>query len=358
MKIVKVLAVMILAMPLWLPAQTVVITSPNGGENWKLGANQNVVWTFTGIPNGTPVKLVLFRNNDKIGQIVENISIGAGGGGMFSWKVGNWQGGTAAAGGGYKVRIRDMNGQYPPDDSNNPFTITPGGITAGLSQDVALKQNPGFKPQVAQGATFGEFCPNCDKYEEHPQITNWLNPKVSSDWIFNNVNSTRPKGYPQGADPNAYAHVGYDYFTLAGTYGPVWTTFCYRSWVWVNMVRFQDYIAAGRKLVSAKLHLKQVSSYIAGDNHASCAVGLSVFLAPWTDFWNFQVTHEGMETGGLDFGSTDYSKDITGVVKKWLDGTFPNCGLLLTSEEVNWGHQAKTCYSAFDVTMTLWFTKN
>ena len=119
------------------------------------------------------------------------------------------------------------------------------------------------------------------------------------------------------------------------------------------MVEFQNLIAIGSKLVSAKLHLKQVSSLIVGDNCSSCGSGFFVLLAPWTDFWNFQVTHGG--TGGLNFGSADYSVDITDIVKKWLDGTWANCGLLLTSQEVTWGQQAKTCYSAFDASLTLSF---
>ena len=136
MKVRIMTTLLALALSGTIRAQSITLVAPNGGESWKLGASQNIVWTFTGIPNGTPVKLVLFRNNDKIGQIVENISIGAGGAGMYSWKVGNWEGGTAAAGGGYKLRIRDMNGAYPADDGNNPFTITLG-MTAGLNEGVA-----------------------------------------------------------------------------------------------------------------------------------------------------------------------------------------------------------------------------
>jgi len=136
MKVRIMTTLLALALSGTIRAQSITLVAPNGGESWKLGTNQNIVWTFTGIPNGTPVKLVLFRNNDKIGQIVENISIGVGGAGMYSWKVGNWEGGTATAGGGYKLRIRDMNGAYPADDGNNPFTITLG-MTAGLNEGVA-----------------------------------------------------------------------------------------------------------------------------------------------------------------------------------------------------------------------------
>ncbi len=105
-------------------AQNMTMTSPNGGENWKSDALQNVTWTFAGIPDGTLVKLVLFKDGVKVGNIVENIAIGSGGTGSYSWKVGGYAGGIAATGNGYKIRIRDMNGQYPLDESDGPFAIT------------------------------------------------------------------------------------------------------------------------------------------------------------------------------------------------------------------------------------------
>jgi hypothetical protein len=108
------------------------------------------------------------------------------------------------------------------------------------------------------------------------------------------------------------------------------------------------------KLISAKLHLKQVKSLIVGDSHASCAVGFSVFTAPWTEFYNFSVT----QPSGLNFGSTDYSVDITDIVKKWLDGTWGNYGLLLVSQEVYWGQQTKTCLSGFEASLILRFKKD
>ena len=107
------------------------------------------------------MKLVLFKDGlnpeNKIGNIVENISIGTGGAGMYSWKVGNYEGGTAAKGGGYKIRIRDMNGAYPADDSNNPFTIEAGlatglheGATAEASPAAGLNGSPGIKALVGE----------------------------------------------------------------------------------------------------------------------------------------------------------------------------------------------------------------
>jgi hypothetical protein len=448
MKIAKALAVIFLVLPLWLPAQSVVVTSPNGGESWALNSPHNITWNFQNAGAAKVDIILRIKGGAKVGVIKSQVALTAG---SWPWtSVGKLEDGTVVAPGtDYIVRIRNTE-NTATDDSNNSFAITgaPPPATASItvtspalndkwnknknyfiiwtkagSMPNAVKislvdknsasvvkeivdgaQNSGSWPwtppadipfdqyrvrvlvkntdikddsdtfsvavvNLPPGVTAAKAhslqlnptpansCPDCEKYEEHPQITNWGNPKDRANWVFNSVDQARPKGYPPG-DPNAYAHVGYDYYTCAGTVGPVWVTFCYRSRVWVNMVGYQNLIASGRKLVSANLHLKQVSSLIAGDSHASCAVGVFVFQAPWTDFWNFQVTTPPTGTAGLEFGSTDYTKDITDIVRKWLDESWPHCGLLLTSEEVDWGQQARTCYSAFDVHMTLWFKKN
>jgi Leucine-rich repeat (LRR) protein len=97
----------------------ITLTSPNGGEIWPLGSSRTITWTSIGV--STNIKLVLFQNGVKKGNIVTNIPIASG---FYHWTVGNYIGGTATAGAGYTVRIIDMNGQYS-DYSNASFTITP-----------------------------------------------------------------------------------------------------------------------------------------------------------------------------------------------------------------------------------------
>jgi hypothetical protein len=106
-------------------AQIITITSPNGGETWAHGgvSSSAILWTYSGIPDSTLVKLVLFKDGNKIGNIAENVKIGSHGAGSCSWKIGDYVGGSAVAGNGYKIRVRDMNGQYPLDESNDSFTI-------------------------------------------------------------------------------------------------------------------------------------------------------------------------------------------------------------------------------------------
>ena len=92
------------------------ITTPNGGESWPLGGTRAITWVSTVTAS---VKLVLFKNGIKVGNIVTGIPAS---GGTYSWTVGNYIGGTAAAGTGYTVRIMDISGQYS-DYSDAPFSL-------------------------------------------------------------------------------------------------------------------------------------------------------------------------------------------------------------------------------------------
>ena len=97
-------------MSAWLSAQNITVTSPKAGETWTLNTSKVISWTYSGIPATTLVKLVLFKGDTKIGNIIQNVSIKTG---SCNWKVGDYLGGTAVAGSGYTIRIRDMDGKYP-----------------------------------------------------------------------------------------------------------------------------------------------------------------------------------------------------------------------------------------------------
>ncbi len=94
------------------------LTSPNGGESWTLGGTRAVTWISAGGVTGN-LKLVLFKNGVKVGNIATDIPAS---GGTYSWTAGAYQGGTAVAGSGYNVRVITMDGQYS-DYGNNTFTL-------------------------------------------------------------------------------------------------------------------------------------------------------------------------------------------------------------------------------------------
>ncbi len=99
------------------PAQTLHLTSPNGGEKWPAGAVRHVTWQATGL--GGTVELILRRAGARVGVIAANLPAAQGG---FDWIVGRLQEGQAAPGGGYSVRVRSADNQYG-DQSDAAFEI-------------------------------------------------------------------------------------------------------------------------------------------------------------------------------------------------------------------------------------------
>ena len=92
--------------------QYVTLNSPNGGENWKVGTNQNITWTSSNVTN---VKLEYSINNGtNWTQIIASTAAGAG---SYSWTVPNSITPQAL------VRITDTSENTVTDQSNAVFTI-------------------------------------------------------------------------------------------------------------------------------------------------------------------------------------------------------------------------------------------
>jgi hypothetical protein len=114
-------------------AQHIEVTSPKGGETWMLRSSKVITWTAKNFPAGTLARLVLLLNGDKVGDIAVKVPITQG---SWTWaKAGEYIGGTAAAGKGYAVRVRDMNAAYP--GAKSPATFTFDSLTA-ISQDALI----------------------------------------------------------------------------------------------------------------------------------------------------------------------------------------------------------------------------
>jgi hypothetical protein len=96
------------------------------------------------------VKLVLYRNGQNVGGIVQNLPANQG---TYAWAVGQYQGGPAPAGGGYSIRIRTMdNGPYKdslpfsivqPPSGAFALTSPNGGESWHLGETKLITWNPG-----------------------------------------------------------------------------------------------------------------------------------------------------------------------------------------------------------------------
>lgn len=104
---------------------SITVTSPNGGESWKIGETKNITWTSTGVINVTLslVDASVGASSLTMPTIIA-ISVPASQG-SYSWTIPS----TITAG-NYKIKVTEnvgynvMNRALVSDLSNNYFTIT------------------------------------------------------------------------------------------------------------------------------------------------------------------------------------------------------------------------------------------
>jgi len=100
---------------------TIVVTSPNGGENWNLGGTYNVTWNASNMTGNVGIKL--FQNGVSLGYIATDISAS---GGSYSWTISDIIGaGPISPGTNYKIQVKQSG--VAGDLSDAVFTILPSG---------------------------------------------------------------------------------------------------------------------------------------------------------------------------------------------------------------------------------------
>jgi hypothetical protein len=101
-----------------LPQPVITIVSPNGGEDLTIGSSMDIIWDSSGLTN--PLKITLWRDNQLLGAIGNNIDPSNS---SFSWTVGQYGGGMAAAGTGYKIKVKEKY-SIVQDLSDNSFSLS------------------------------------------------------------------------------------------------------------------------------------------------------------------------------------------------------------------------------------------
>ena len=109
--------VCLFVLPVAVLAQAITVRSPNGGESWEQATTRAIAWTFSNVTGN--VRIVLYNGAERVGIIRDSVPVAAG---AIDWVVGDVQGGTAAPGNNYKVRIRLVQSDVF-DASDRPFTI-------------------------------------------------------------------------------------------------------------------------------------------------------------------------------------------------------------------------------------------
>lgn len=145
------------------------LTSPDGGERWLIGATRDITWNASDSYAGS-FGLVLFKDGAKIGNIARITDPAAR---SYSWSVGQYIGGTAAPGTGYKIKAKELDSKNLNSDmSDAPFEIrnfkgvlSPNGgenLLIGTSWDITWNVPPSFNEAVVivllkDGAKVGDI---------------------------------------------------------------------------------------------------------------------------------------------------------------------------------------------------------
>jgi hypothetical protein len=116
------LAILSLIASVALRGASLKLVQPNGGTLSLGQQNYPIRWTAVGVSE--KVKLILFKDGVRLGRIAADLDAAAP---SYSWTVGQWGSGMAAAGTGYKVCVRTMSDSLE-DFSDAPFSLKESGF--------------------------------------------------------------------------------------------------------------------------------------------------------------------------------------------------------------------------------------
>lgn len=98
-------------------AANIVVTSPNGGENYSSAKTYQIQWTDSNITGN--LQISLWKNKAQVGIIDDNVDPTPG---YYDWAAGDYIGGKAPAGSGYMIIVEDK-GTGAADMSDASFSI-------------------------------------------------------------------------------------------------------------------------------------------------------------------------------------------------------------------------------------------
>lgn len=95
------------------PVSSIVLTTPNGGENWLAGELNSITWSSTSVEN---VKIEYTSDNGAYWQTLV----------ASTPSDGSYEASFTVPSNLYKVKISDASDGSPTDESNGTFTVAPG----------------------------------------------------------------------------------------------------------------------------------------------------------------------------------------------------------------------------------------
>ncbi|MBE0665129.1 MAG: hypothetical protein IH584_04845, partial [Candidatus Aminicenantes bacterium] len=286
-----------------------------------LGSEQTISWTSTNLTGKVRLELLRYQGA-MLGIIAENLPAS----GSYQWKKAGEYPGNTAPFGKYLIRVRSMDKFECFDESDAPFDLS-----------LMIKQ---FKQPIALKAY--ETVPGI--YQNYSGHTSF--PKVS--YLPRNVylgiwTQIAPAGCFSGG-ANSTASAGVYWFP----YLNIQVAVIYRSRINFPLSQFAGKSA---ELESAKLKMKRLHSIHEDANSGcGCNENLWVLKAPMTAF-AYPAIGQRID---VSMGTAEFSQDITDIVKKWLDGTVANNGLLLLAGELPCSG-GRLCFSCYEASLLLNF---
>ena len=98
-----------------------VITSPNGGEDWNMSSSQTITWNSCGLLSTDTLYIILRKGGVNVALIQKNVDPTAG---SYTWTVGDCVKGAVTTGSDFRIILK-VKGMALSDKSNGDFTISP-----------------------------------------------------------------------------------------------------------------------------------------------------------------------------------------------------------------------------------------
>lgn len=294
------------------------LEAPNGGESFFLHHDCTVSWKSISPAQVGSVRLELLNSG---GALLGTVKDGLPATGTWTWKAGEYGGATASAG-QYRLRVRSQADGAIRDDSDALFELRSIATLAAKAKPMLMA-----KRKTVAGVYQNFPC--------HDTFPDKISPPVEMSVLQQGWQQMFGPGCGQG---NQAAKVGTYWFPYQG----VQVASIYRSRIHFPL---SEFAGQGSKLKSARLMMKR--GYSAHDDAGSgcgCTENLWVLEAPMTTY----VIPDIGQRIDVTLGAVEFTRDVTAIVRQWLDGSLANNGLLLLAGEspCSGGRKCASCYEA------------
>jgi hypothetical protein len=302
----------------------------SGSSPYCLGTNYTVSWTISNVAQH--LKLELIKGGAVTSVIAPDMPPGTS---SRSWTAA----GTAAS--DYKVRVSAIGAAAKGESAL--FELKTCGGTGGLNPGDFHMEAKATPKKLYHGQTGLPI-------QGLPVVV----PGVYRNWSGTDKFPSTVTGIPASVYDGVWNQIipavchagGANHTALAGIYWfpylNVQVAVVYRSRI---IFYLSEHVKPGATLETAKLKMKRIHSIHEDANSGcGCSENLWVLKAPWT---SYDIPAIGPRID-VDMGATEFTRDVTDVVKKWLDGTVVNNGLLLLAGEspCSGGRKCFSCYEA------------